>query len=122
MNIQNIEASVKQCYSTWSESYYDDYYASETAYPPVHRDLLKRLLREANVRNVLDAGCGPVSFLRDMTDTDIELFGFDLTSEMVYGRQTHFPNVWLAAQSYLGRQCVGSSGISFTREPACRWV
>ncbi len=83
MTIQEIEASVKHCYSTWSESYYDDYYASETAYPPVHRDLLKRLLREANVRNVLDAGCGPVSFLRDMTDTDIELFGFDLTSEMV---------------------------------------
>ena len=83
MTGQDIESSVKHCYSTWSKSYYDDYYANEAAYPPVHRELLKRLLREANVRNVLDAGCGPVSFLRDMTDTDIELFGFDLTPEMV---------------------------------------
>ena len=83
MTIQEIEASVKHCYSTWSQSYYSDYYASEMAYPPVHRDLLKRILTEANVRNLLDAGCGPVSFLRDMTDTEIELFGFDLTPEMV---------------------------------------
>lgn len=98
MDIRDIEASVKHCYSTWSKSYYADYYDSDAAYPPVHRDLLKRILLEANVGNLLDAGCGPVSFLRDMTDTDIELFGFDLTPEMVQEGKRIFESLGLSAE------------------------
>ena len=90
MTIREIEASVKHCYSTWSQSYYSDYYDSENAYPPVHRDLLKQILTEAGVELLLDAGCGPVSFLREMADTGIELFGFDLTPEMVQEGQRVF--------------------------------
>lgn len=97
MNIQEIEASVKHCYSTWSQSYYNDYYTSKAAYPPVHRDLVKRILVEAKVRNLLDAGCGPVSFLRDMTDTEIELYGFDLTPEMVQEGKRIFQSLDLSA-------------------------
>lgn len=83
MSQTDNEERVKACYSTWGSTYYDEYYGDKAPYPPVHRDLIKRLLIEAKVSNVLDAGCGPASFLRDMTDTGIALYGFDLTPEMV---------------------------------------
>lgn len=83
MTVQETESIVKHCYSTWSTSYYDDYYGDKAAYPPIHRDLMKSLLEKEAPGNLLDAGCGPASFLRDMLDTNIDLFGFDLTPEMV---------------------------------------
>jgi len=78
-----IEAAVRSCYSTWSSSYYEDYYGPNAAYPPVHRSLITSLLRDAGVRRLLDAGCGPASFLRELAGQDMELYGFDVTSEMV---------------------------------------
>lgn len=80
---EHIEDSIKACYSTWSQSYYDDYYGEGAAYPPVHRDLLKDLLKQAAPETILDAGCGSASFLRDIADWDAKLYGFDLTPEMV---------------------------------------
>lgn len=77
------ETSVRACYSTWSESYYTDYYGPQAPYPPVHLDLLKRILREAKVRSVLDAGCGPASILRHLVDEKLDVYGFDLAPEMV---------------------------------------
>jgi 2-polyprenyl-3-methyl-5-hydroxy-6-metoxy-1,4-benzoquinol methylase len=74
---------VERCYSTWGESYYDEYYSDRSAYPPVHRDLVRRIVRESKAANLLDAGCGPASLLRDLCDLDLELYGFDLTREMV---------------------------------------
>lgn len=79
----DYEAAVKRCYSTWSQTYIDDYYGKNAAYPPVHVKHLRKLLRAAKVRNVLDAGCGPGSFLREITSLGIDLYGFDLTPEMV---------------------------------------
>src|SRR5687768_6240182 len=79
----SVEAAVKACYSTWSSRYYEDYYGAGAAYPPVHRELLKRLLREHGARSVLDAGCGPASFLRELGGQGLDLYGFDLTPEMV---------------------------------------
>lgn len=78
-----IEASVKACYAAWSKRYYDDYYASGEAYPPVHTDLTRNLLASAGVTSVLDAGCGPASMLRALMGLDAALYGFDLTPEMV---------------------------------------
>jgi SAM-dependent methyltransferase len=83
MNRREIEDSIKACYSTWSDNYYDSYYGIDAPYPPVHRDLMVRLLRKANIKNVLDAGCGPASFLRELVNEKMDLFGFDLTPEMV---------------------------------------
>jgi SAM-dependent methyltransferase len=83
MSEEDFEATVRECYSTWGESYYDEYYGEGAPYPPVHRELLKSLLHEAGARSVLDAGCGPASFLRELADEDLELCGFDLTREMV---------------------------------------
>lgn len=83
MSSKNYEDVVKSCYTTWSETYFDEYYGANAAYPPVHRDLLKRLLLEAKVKSLLDAGCGPASFLRELTSEGIELHGFDLTPDMV---------------------------------------
>ena len=80
---KTAEKAVGACYSTWSQTYYDEYYGAQASYPPVHRDLLKRLLAEANARTVLDAGCGPASFLRDLAETGAGRYGFDLTPEMV---------------------------------------
>jgi SAM-dependent methyltransferase len=82
-SVRDVEAAVRACYSTWSGTYYDDYYGAGAGYPPVHRDLLKRLLCEAGARTLLDAGCGPASFLRDLADAGIERYGFDVTPEMV---------------------------------------
>lgn len=77
------ERAVKDCYSTWSGSYYDDYYRSGKAYPPVHADIVRQRLDDARVRTLLDAGCGPASMLRDLAAPERELSGFDLTPEMV---------------------------------------
>lgn len=77
------EAAVKSCYSTWARTYHGEYYATATAYPPVHQDIVRRLLRDAGARAVLDAGCGPASMLRGLTDLGCDLYGFDLTPEMV---------------------------------------
>lgn len=77
------ETRVKACYSTWSDTYYEEYYGAKAAYPPVHRELLKQLLREANVESVLDAGCGPASFLRELDGAGIARYGFDVTLEMI---------------------------------------
>jgi len=79
---ETAEAAVRACYSTWSRSYFHDYYGRGASYPPVHARILKRLLREAKVRTLLDAGCGPASFLRQVARR-IDVYGFDLTPEMV---------------------------------------
>lgn len=79
----DAEQAVKSCYSTWSGTYYDEYYKSGTAYPPVHADIVRKRLDQERVKSVLDAGCGPASMLRDLAAPGRELFGFDLTPEMV---------------------------------------
>jgi 2-polyprenyl-3-methyl-5-hydroxy-6-metoxy-1,4-benzoquinol methylase len=79
----DVEAAVKNCYSTWSDSYYRDYYQSEAAYPPIHTKIVRECLQKAGVRTLLDAGCGPASMLRDLDGLGIERYGFDLTPEMV---------------------------------------
>ena len=83
MKKRKFEEQVEFCYSTWGETYYDEYYGEKASYPPVHRDLAKRILKEGGVRILLDAGCGPASFLRDLADDGMDLYGFDLTPEMV---------------------------------------
>jgi 2-polyprenyl-3-methyl-5-hydroxy-6-metoxy-1,4-benzoquinol methylase len=77
------EAAIQSCYSTWAGSYFADYYASETAYPPVHQKLIRDLVVASGARTLLDAGCGPASMLRSLGGLGAELYGFDLTQEMV---------------------------------------
>lgn len=78
-----VEAAVKHCYSTWGTSYYTDYYGPSAPYPPVHLDMVKRLIAELAPQRLLDAGCGPASMLRHLTAPGRALYGFDLTPEMV---------------------------------------
>jgi 2-polyprenyl-3-methyl-5-hydroxy-6-metoxy-1,4-benzoquinol methylase len=78
-----LETAVRSCYSSWSARYYDDYYGNAAAYPPVHMDIVRTLLRDSGVRTLLDVGCGPGSMLRDLADLGLERWGFDLTPEMV---------------------------------------
>jgi 2-polyprenyl-3-methyl-5-hydroxy-6-metoxy-1,4-benzoquinol methylase len=78
-----IEASVQHCYSTWGDNYYADYYGPGAPYPPVHVDLMRSTILKAGAKSVLDAGCGPASFLRHLTEDGLDLYGFDLTAEMV---------------------------------------
>ena len=112
------EELVRACYSNWSETYYDDYYGEQAPYPPVHRELVKRLLEEAGALSVLDAGCGPASFLRELVGTGLALHGFDLSPEMVEEARRVLGergSVWegsvLSAESFRGRYdavlCVG---------------
>ena len=80
---KRLEAAVKSCYSTWATNYHADYYASANAYPPVHQEIVRDVLRARKARTVLDAGCGPASMLRGLADLKLQLHGFDLTPEMV---------------------------------------
>ncbi len=80
---RKAEEQVRLCYSTWAQSYHADYYASAGAYPPVHQGIVRDVLRRSGARTLLDAGCGPASLLRSLTDLGLELYGFDLTAEMV---------------------------------------
>lgn len=78
-----LEDSIRDCYRTWSGRYYDEYYRSSVAYPPVHVDLVRRELRAHATGSLIDAGCGPASMLRDLDWPGLERWGFDLTPEMV---------------------------------------
>lgn len=77
------ESQVQRCYSTWGTSYYADFLGPNAPYPPVHIDLLRDLVLESGAKTVLDAGCGPASFLRHLMGDGLDLYGFDLTPEMV---------------------------------------
>lgn len=82
-SLESVEQSIRHCYSTWGTSYYRDYYGPDAPYPPVHLDLVKRLLTERGVKRLLDAGCGPASMLRHFVEPGRQLYGFDLTPEMI---------------------------------------
>ena len=94
----NAEQAVKRCYSTWGETYYDDYYGPSAAHPPVHRELITRLLTEAGAKTVLDAGCGPASLLRDLIPLGLDVYGFDLTPEMVAEGKRVFESLGLPGE------------------------
>lgn len=79
---EGAEASVRNCYSTWGQTYYEEYYGPDAPYPPVHLDLVKSLLKRFGARRILDAGCGPASMMRHL-GSDLALYGFDLTPQMV---------------------------------------
>lgn len=78
-----VEDMIRDCYETWSDNYYDNYYTSDLAYPPVHTKITVDLLQRAGSRTVLDAGCGPASMLRNLALPGLERWGFDLTPSMV---------------------------------------
>lgn len=78
----DADAAVKRCYSTWGETYFDEYYGPDAPYPPVHVDLVRDLLAGVGAKRVLDAGCGPASMLR-VLPAELDRYGFDLTPEMV---------------------------------------
>jgi 2-polyprenyl-3-methyl-5-hydroxy-6-metoxy-1,4-benzoquinol methylase len=78
-----VEAQIQSCYSTWAKTYFDEYYAGAAAYPPVHVDIVRKLLQLSGAKTLLDAGCGPASMLRRLADLKLEMYGFDLTAEMV---------------------------------------
>jgi cyclopropane fatty-acyl-phospholipid synthase-like methyltransferase len=80
---RRVEAQVQSCYSTWAKTYFDEYYAGASAYPPVHVDIVRALLQASGAKTLIDAGCGPASMLRQLTDLPLEMYGFDLTAEMV---------------------------------------
>lgn len=80
---QAVEQAVRSCYSTWGQTYYEEYYGCGAPYPPVHTRLVRNALLAQGGGRLLDAGCGPASMLRDLIDTGYELYGFDLTAEMV---------------------------------------
>lgn len=81
--LSQAEEAAQRCYSTWGDSYYREYYGSDAAYPPVHLKLVQSVVDAAAPRRVLDAGCGPASMLRHLVAPGRELYGFDLTPEMV---------------------------------------
>ncbi len=119
---QRIEAAVRQCYSTWGTTYHDDYYGEGAPYPPVHVELLRRLVKESGARTLLDAGCGPASFLRYIARDGIDVFGFDLTDEMVAEAKRVFAElgldssrIWrgsvLDPEAFLRPESAGGAGI-----------
>jgi SAM-dependent methyltransferase len=77
------EAAAQRCYSTWGETYYREYYGPDAVYPPVHLQLVRSVVDAAAPKRVLDAGCGPASMLRHLVAPGRELYGFDLTPEMI---------------------------------------
>lgn len=83
MDRENVEKRVRACYSTWNSTYYSDHYGEKAAYPPVHVGLVRSLLVDAKAQSVLDAGCGPASLVRELAKHGFDLYGFDLTPEMV---------------------------------------
>jgi 2-polyprenyl-3-methyl-5-hydroxy-6-metoxy-1,4-benzoquinol methylase len=81
--MNSYEKAVAQCYSTWGKTYYKEYYSGKGAYPSVHVGIVREILKKAHVKNVIDAGCGPASMLRELKSIRANFYGFDLTLEMV---------------------------------------
>ena len=81
--MKNYEKKVARCYSTWGKSYYGDYYSKRSPYPPVHLALIRNIIKKHRPKNLIDAGCGPASMLRNLAGLSAGLYGFDLTPEMV---------------------------------------
>lgn len=78
-----IQDNIKKCYATWADNYFEKYYKSQNAYPPIHVKIVKDLLRKYEPNSLLDAGCGPASMLRLLDTSKINTYGFDLTPEMI---------------------------------------
>lgn len=119
---RSFEKSVAHCYSTWGQSYFDDYYRSPTAYPPVHVGIVRKALRKHGAKSVLDAGCGPASMLRLLRFLGTHRHGFDLTPEMaaearrvLAGQGVPEANIWLG--SVLDPAAYRPQGSS--RSPRC---
>lgn len=55
-NRTKTEDSIRNCYSTWGETYHDEYYGKDAPYPPIHLDLEKKILKKNIHKNILDAG------------------------------------------------------------------
>lgn len=79
----HLEQAVAACYATWASSYFDQYYGDHAPYPPVHAEQILKMLEQGGVTTLLDAGCGPASFLQYLGHRPIAWHGFDLTPEMV---------------------------------------
>lgn len=79
----SLEQQIKDCYSTWGTRYFQDYYESQSAYPPVHVEIVRSILNSTNPSTTLDVGCGPASTIRLLADLQTQFYGFDLTPEMV---------------------------------------
>jgi SAM-dependent methyltransferase len=80
---------------------------------------MRAVLAESGAKSILDAGCGPASFLRELVDTGMELYGFDLTPEMVLEGQRVFANLGLPPEriwegSVLDRQAFRDPQNSMT--------
>ena len=93
LEFSKSEKSIQNCYSTWGKRYYSDYYQSNKAYPPVHTEIIKEILKAENPNSLLDGGCGPASMLRDLSDLGIDLYGFDLTTEMINEAKIYLKNL-----------------------------
>jgi SAM-dependent methyltransferase len=113
--------SVRRCYSTWGDTYFDDYYGPKATYPQVQIDIVRNLLREAGARNVLDAGCGPASMLRMLTDRDLELYGFDLTPEMIASARKVFADLKFDPSRLWEGNVVDSSAYRYPGDPKVRF-
>ena len=69
------ENDIKKCYATWADNYFDEYYIkSQCAYPPIHVEIVKDLLKKYKPKNLLDAGCGPASMLRLLNEFKIDKY------------------------------------------------
>lgn len=109
----SYEEAIARCYSTWGKTYYEEYYGSNSPYPPVHTELLRSILKENKVNILLDAGCGPASFLRDVIKEGWDLYGFDLTPEMVEEGKKVFANNKLDPERIWKGSIIEKSSFTF---------
>ena len=74
---------IVRCYTDWSTQYYELWSADKTGDLAPHLRRLHEFVEEAQPRTLLDAGCGPASFLRTLDPEKIDCYGFDLTPSMI---------------------------------------
>jgi SAM-dependent methyltransferase len=110
--------TIKRCYSTWGDSYFDEYYGAKASYPQGQVNIVRNLLSQAGARNVLDAGCGPASMLRQLTDRNLELFGFDLTPEMINSGRKIFAELKLDPSRLWEGNVVDPSAYRYPGDPS----
>jgi SAM-dependent methyltransferase len=73
----------------------------EESIAKVHEDLQRHVKSEKTVHCILDVGCGTGLYLKDFEGIDAELFGIDLSPDLLRAAAIHLPSATFIHGSYL---------------------
>jgi ubiquinone/menaquinone biosynthesis C-methylase UbiE len=106
-----ITNTIREDYDRLAEQYTQHLF-DELRHKPLDRELLDRLARETNGRQVCDMGCGPGQVARYLKDAGSDVFGLDLSPGMVAQAQRLNPGISFRQGNMLALDLPGASLVA----------